>query len=110
MKLYLAGPMRGIENFNFHAFHEAASRLRAQGHEVFSPAERDIERWGSAEAVAADYAVDPLRVARECFAADTEWICRHAEGIALLPGWEGSKGANAEVALADCLGLKVIYL
>lgn len=41
MILYLAGPMRGIPEFNFPAFMSAAADLRAQGHIVFNPAERD---------------------------------------------------------------------
>lgn len=117
MKLYLAGPMRGIPEFNFPAFHEAAAALRAMGHEVFSPAERDIERHngvdiskgntaGDETAAAAQHGFD-LRVA---LGEDLEWICKHAEGIALLPGWENSKGANAEFATALALGLAVFQL
>jgi hypothetical protein len=30
--------------------------------------------------------------------------------MAMLPGWEKSKGAVAEKALADALGLHVMYL
>lgn len=93
MKLYLAGPMRGYENLNFPAFHAAAEKLREQGHSVFCPAENDIG--------------EDLRRA---FAMDTQWICLCADGIALLPGWEESKGATAEHALATALGLKVILL
>ena len=39
MRVYIAGPMSGIENSNFPAFHAAAAELRALGHEVVNPAE-----------------------------------------------------------------------
>ena len=87
MRLYLAGPMRGIPEFNFPQFASAAAWLRSQGHEVFSPAESDMRVWSDAESVQVDYASDPLRVARLCFLSDTAWICAEAEGVALLPGW-----------------------
>jgi uncharacterized protein DUF4406 len=39
-----------------------------------------------------------------------DYICRRAEGIAMLEGWEDSKGARAEHAIAVALGLKIRYL
>ena len=39
MKMYLSGPMTGMAENNFPAFHDAAAKLRAGGHEVVNPAE-----------------------------------------------------------------------
>lgn len=119
MKIYLAGPMRGYKDFNFPAFFAAAARLRAEGHEVFNPAERDTKEWGadrlgtatgSEVEVASKLGMDPISLARHCFLADTHWICTQADAIAVLPGWEQSKGAVAERALGVAIGLKVIEL
>ena len=100
MKIYLAGPMRG--RTEFPEFHEAAKHLRAKGHEVFNPAEKEIEF----APIGRD--ADPtMAFARAVFELDTTWICRHADVVALLPGWEGSKGACAEKALAEAIGLRV---
>jgi hypothetical protein len=112
VKLYLAGPMRGLSAFNFPAFHEAAGQLRAAGHEVFNPAERDHEvgfnpeglSGTAAELTHADFSL------REALAADLGWICAESEGIALLDGWERSLGVAAEVAAARALGLPVYML
>ena len=114
MKIYLAGPMRGIEKFNFPAFFEAAVRLRADNHEVFNPAEADLKKYGPGvfDSDTGDLkdVKDSGFILREALAKDTNWICLHAEAIALLPGWEKSKGACAEKALAEALGLKIICL
>lgn len=117
MKIYLAGPMRGIPEFNFPAFHAAAAKLRAQGHGVFSPAEKDIERAGGVDVSKGNHTGCPEQAAREhgltiriALADDLQFICNEAEGIALLPGWRNSKGATAEHAVAVALGLEVIEL
>jgi hypothetical protein len=116
-KVYLAGPMTGIANFNFPAFNRAADILRAEGYSVFNPAERDIERHGGVDISADNHSGDPAQAAanhgfslREALADDTAYICREADAIAMLPGWENSKGARAEHALAFALGHTIIYL
>lgn len=116
MKIYVAGPMRGIPEFNFPAFHAATAKLRADGHEVFSPAEKDNERHGvdiskgnatgDEDIAAKDHGFN----LREALGLDLAWICAEADAIALLPGWENSKGATAEHATAVALGLEVIKL
>ena len=119
MKIYLAGPMRGYKDFNFPAFFAATAKLRADGHEVFNPAERDTKEWGSerlksatgSEAeVAAKLGFSGLSLARQCFLADTAYICTQADAIAVLPGWAQSRGAQAERALGIAIGLQIIDL
>lgn len=118
--VYLAGPMRGFPEFNFPAFKRAAAKLRSKGKIVFNPAEEDIEEFGNiiqapnpkgSEKVAAKkLGMTGLELARNCFLRDTDWICRYADAVALMPGWSKSRGAKAEKALAEAIGLKVIKL
>lgn len=114
MKIYLAGPMSNIPHFNYPAFNEAAARLRADGHEVFNPAEHDVTMFGkdisNATGDVAKAASDHGFDRRAALKADLAWICDFGEAIALLPGWANSSGAKAEKALAEALGLPVQYL
>lgn len=98
MKLYLAGPMTGYDDYNFPAFHNAAAGLRASGHEVVSPAEMD-EGIPPEEHEALDWS-DYLR-------RDLELLVG-CEGVAVLPGWQDSKGASLEVHVANALGMPII--
>lgn len=114
MKIYLAGPMRGYKDFNFPAFFDAEVNLKLLGYTVFNPARRDVDAHGPD--VCKSETGDLKDIAhvgfnhRETMKCDLSWICDEAEAIALLPGWEKSKGATAEKALADCLGLSVMHL
>jgi hypothetical protein len=116
MKVYLAGPMRGIAEFNFPAFHAYATQLRAQGHEVFSPAEKDNERHGTDISKNNPTGSEHVAVKdhgfnlREALCIDLTFICHHADAVAVMPGWENSKGAKVEKATAEALGLQIIYL
>lgn len=91
-RLYLAGPMTGIDDFNYPAFNAMADKLRARGYEVENPADHGTV----AGAVWTDYmAYDLTRLG----------LCGM---IALLPGWEKSQGARLEVLIAERLGMKVV--
>lgn len=115
-KVYLAGPMRGIPEFNFPAFFKAAEELHAQGYVVFNPAKNDQDQYGS-DIASTNSSGDEEQATkefgfslREALHTDLEWLCLYADAIALLPGWRNSKGATAELATATALGLEVIYL
>jgi Domain of unknown function (DUF4406) len=113
MKLYLAGPMRGIYEFNFPAFFDAAAELRALGHTVFSPAERDVEEYGDSiwRGRSGNPAEVPFFDYRKAYYADITHICQGGcEAVVCLPGWEASRGATGEVAIARALELRVYEL
>jgi len=96
-KVYLAGPMSGHENLNMTAFDLAADALRGQGHFVFSPADFIRENGGE----------ETPSARRLGLGVDLSWICFHADAVALLPGWQESRGATAERAAALAIGLEV---
>ena len=90
-KTYIAGPMTGLPDLNFPAFHAAAAELRALGHTVVNPAEINPDHHMSWEA---------------CMRKDIAELvtCHH---IHLLAGWEGSRGATLEHHIAERLGLTI---
>lgn len=114
MKIYIAGPMRGIPKFNFPAFYDAETWLTTKGFEVFNPARSDHEVYGqtvnaSETGDLSDPAVQTGFSLREALGRDTAWIAGHADALYMLTGWEKSTGAKAEWTLAVALGLQVFY-
>lgn len=93
-KCYLAGPMRGLPDENIHAFAYWKKRLEDRGYEVFSPPDH----------------CPPGTPIKECMMKDIAWICTEADFIAMMPGWENSKGANTEHQLAVTIDLPIEYL
>lgn len=114
-KIYIAGPMRGIPQFNFPAFFAAQKKLESEGWEVFNPAEDDVKTYGTDISKGNSYGDEELAAKdfgfslRDALAKDCEFICKEADAIFMLDGWENSKGASAERALAVALGHEVLY-
>lgn len=106
MRVYVAGPMRGYDAFNFPAFDRAAERLRGMGHEVCNPADHDREVYG--EGISPETAEGLEFDLRGALAFDLDWIARNADAVAVLPDWWKSRGARAEVALAHALDIPVV--
>jgi hypothetical protein len=99
--------MRGIEHFNFPAFHEAARELRALGVGVWSPAERDehdptIPSNETLEALGYDWS-EGTQTFAYYMAHDLKAVCE-CDAVVVLPGWEASRGARLEVHVAREVG------
>jgi hypothetical protein len=91
-RVYIAGPMTGLPDFNYPAFNRAAGALRAKGYHVENPADNPIPPCGTWKGY--------MRMAiAQLVTCDT---------VALLPGWSDSKGAKVEHQLALDLDLQVL--
>lgn len=111
--IYIAGPMRGRKFFNYPAFDAAEAKLRAAGFDVVNPAQLDRDTGFDPYklVVPEDFdwmtipeGIDHITI-RECMSRDTKAICERCQGMHMLDGWKNSRGANAEFALANALGL-----
>jgi hypothetical protein len=105
--IYIAGPMRGYDNYNFDAFDSTEKRLKDEGYIVISPVVMDrlYEGWGKYPPD--DFVPDEAFVKR-CMKRDLDAIY-DVDAIYMLKGWENSEGATAEYSLAKCLGKRILY-
>jgi hypothetical protein len=94
MKVYVSGPMTGYPDWNIPAFDVAATHLRTLGYEVLNPA---------------DAGADPGKTWDEYLRDDIVLVAQ-ADAIAVLPGWELSRGARLEVHIGHALRMPVLPL
>lgn len=91
-KVYIAGPMTGRPDLNFPAFHAVAARLRQAGAEAINPAE---SFGGRTDLPRATYIRADMILLAQC------------DAVAMLPGWEQSRGAKLEYLMAREIGMSV---
>ena len=121
--IYISGPMRGRDGFNFPAFFEAERLVRERFPEadINNPAREDCVAFGLTSLLDQDptgllagrWLVDhpeafDHRALRDALGNDLAYITQHADLLIMLPGWEGSKGALCEAATAAALGVPVV--
>lgn len=91
-KVYISGQMTGLENFQFSKFNQVASLLRESGYNVINPAEFGVkENWQWKDYMKKDI---------------SELI--YCDYVAVLEGWEKSRGACLEVYIAQQLEIPVL--
>lgn len=91
MKIYIAGPMTGYENYNRPMFNAVAQQMLSGGHVALNPATLPD---GLSQREYMDICLAMLRC---------------ADAIHMLHGWKESEGAVAEHAMAKKLGIKISY-
>lgn len=93
--VYVAGPMTGYPDFNYPAFNDAAEALLSAGYEVRNPVDSEQHNDTGGHQTWSWYLRQALKMLVE------------ADGVALLDGWEESRGARLEVHVAEQLGMDV---
>lgn len=94
MKVYISGPITGIENFRA-SFSARAASLRAMGYKVENPVDisENLRRmFPDKKLQYEDFMKHDIAALLDC------------DGISMLPGWENSKGARIEHDVAVATG------
>ena len=109
-RVYIAGPMTGYPSYNLAGFEYAAAQWKDAGYEAVTPFQSNSIVWQRHHGV--DF--DPTRdtcdygdpILGEMLLEDLATL-RSADCMAMLSGWEKSKGAKLEMLFAQSLGRPV---
>ncbi len=91
-RIYISGPMTGMPELNFPAFHAEAARLTSLGYDVVNPAELNP---------------DPAMGWHECMRRDLAALLT-CDALALMDGWQKSDGAHLEMHVAHRVGMEIV--
>ena len=93
MRLYLSGQMTGLPEFNYPKFNYVAKKIRSnETYQVINPAE-----WFEGK----------TNLPRHWYMRQDIQNLLKVDGIVMLDGWQHSKGARLELAIANELGLEI---
>jgi hypothetical protein len=96
-KVYISGPITGIQSNNIHAFRDAEEKIRSMGmipvvpHDFFEGVDTQNFVWE-------DYMKTCIKELMNC------------DAVVTIDGWNESRGAQIEVDLARKLGYEVLPL
>lgn len=111
MRVYIAGPMTGLPDFNRAAFKVEAARLEDAGHVAVDPSTTDPRHagpcLGGPVVSKRDHAGHLHHYGCWLRASLARMLtCRR---VVMLPGWEASNGATLEHAIATASGMTIEY-
>ena len=103
MRIYISGPMSGLDDDNRDEFSRMASLLQAKGHEPVNP--HDIIPTRRIQ-MTAGFVEEPIKDPEyfDYLKADIA-VLMTCDAYVLLDGWGDSRGARIEKGLADDLGI-----
>ncbi len=103
LKIYIAGPMRGIKDLNRKEFGRAEEKLKAKGiYQIINPCISDIDSGLT------DEELETPKGLKIVMARDLTDVCS-CDSIYMLHGWQISEGARIEHDLAVMLNLIILY-
>ena len=95
-RIYLSGGMSGVERAEYvRRFGEAEAILRRHGYGVINPCRVWVCRWPWIYR-AMEWAMGKRLAYAVVLCYDLLLLMTRADGIAMLPGWQASRGAQIE--------------
>lgn len=94
MRVYIAGPITGVENYE-QTFKKEEVKLKTAGHTVFNPAEigKRLEKTRPGEKISHEQYMNYLLP-----------YLLQADAVCMIDGWEESDGARLEHDVAKATG------
>jgi hypothetical protein len=108
LKIYIAGPMTGVEDFNFPLFFETEEKLKELGYETLNPAKNDGADVKTATQNAISASLSGATWS-SYMRRDLSNLCL-SDAVCVLPNWKSSKGASLEVQVAQALDIPIYIL
>lgn len=107
MKVYITGPISGLQDSSYQAFFDAEKQLTNLGHEAINPAEPDSVKNDSATSPASS---EETSLSWEHYIRRDMPKMMLADALCLLPGWKDSRGASLKVSIATALKIPLLIL
>lgn len=108
MRVYIAGPIAGIQDGNRAAFADRAEMLRAVGHVPVNPWDISPDHTEPGPCLGRPLDNPEEQHRYGCCLREDIKVLMYCDAFTTLPGWARSVGAQTEVHVARSIGLREI--